>query len=75
MKYRELGKTGMKISEVSFGSWAIGADWGSVDDKDSLAALHRAIDLGINFVDTADVYGMGRSEKLIAQLRKGQQSR
>jgi aryl-alcohol dehydrogenase-like predicted oxidoreductase len=70
MKYRELGKTGMKISEVSFGAWAIGADWGSVDDKDSLAALHRAIDLGINFIDTADVYGMGRSEKLIARLRK-----
>jgi aryl-alcohol dehydrogenase-like predicted oxidoreductase len=70
MKYRELGTTGMKISEVSFGAWAIGADWGTVDDKDSLAALHRAIDLGINFIDTADVYGMGRSEKLIAQLRK-----
>jgi aryl-alcohol dehydrogenase-like predicted oxidoreductase len=70
MKYRELGNTGMKISEVSFGAWAIGADWGSVDDKDSLAALHRAIDLGINFIDTADVYGMGHSEKLIAQLRK-----
>jgi len=70
MKYRNLGKTGMKISEVSFGAWAIGADWGSVDDKDSLAALHRAIDLGINFIDTADVYGMGRSEKLIARMRK-----
>jgi aryl-alcohol dehydrogenase-like predicted oxidoreductase len=70
MKYRELGTTGMKISEVSFGAWAIGADWGSVDDKDSLAALHKAIDLGINFIDTADVYGMGHSEKLIAQLRK-----
>jgi len=70
MKYRELGLTGMKISEVSFGAWAIGADWGSVDDKDSLAALHKAIDLGINFIDTADVYGGGRSEKLIARLRK-----
>ena len=70
MKYRQLGSTGMKISEVSFGAWAIGADWGSVDDKDSLAALHKAIDLGINFIDTADVYGMGHSEKLIAQLRK-----
>ena len=70
MKYRELGLTGMEISEVSFGAWAIGADWGSVDDKDSLAALHRAIDLGINFIDTADVYGGGRSEKLIARLCK-----
>ena len=70
MKHRDLGKTGMKISEVSFGSWAIGADWGTVDDKDSLAALHKAVDLGINFIDTADVYGMGHSEQLIAQMRK-----
>jgi len=70
MKYRDLGKTGMKISEVSFGAWAIGADWGTVEDKDSLAALHKAVDLGINFIDTADVYGMGHSEQLVAQLRK-----
>jgi aryl-alcohol dehydrogenase-like predicted oxidoreductase len=70
MKYRDLGKTGMKISEVSFGAWAIGADWGTVEDKDSLAALHKAVDLGINFIDTADVYGMGHSEHLVAQLRK-----
>ena len=70
MKHRDLGKTGMKISEVSFGSWAIGAGWGTVDDKDSLAALHKAVDLGINFIDTADVYGMGHSEQLIAQMRK-----
>jgi aryl-alcohol dehydrogenase-like predicted oxidoreductase len=70
MKYRDLGTTEMKISEVSFGAWAIGAGWGTVDDKDSLAALHKAVDLGINFIDTADVYGMGHSEQLIAQLRK-----
>ena len=70
MKFRDLGTTGMKISEVSFGAWAIGAGWGTVDDKDSLAALHKAVDLGINFIDTADVYGMGHSEQLIAQLRK-----
>jgi aryl-alcohol dehydrogenase-like predicted oxidoreductase len=70
MKYRDLGTTGMKISEVSFGAWAIGAGWGTVDDKDSLAALHKAVDLGINFIDTADVYGMGHSEQLVAQLRK-----
>jgi len=69
MKYRDLGTTGMKISEVSFGAWAIGAGWGTVDDKDSLAALHKAVDLGINFIDTADVYGDGHSEQLIAQLR------
>ncbi|MEI7844317.1 MAG: aldo/keto reductase [Chloroflexota bacterium] len=69
MQYRELGRTGWKVSTVSFGAWAIGGAWGSVDDKDSLAALHRSIDLGVNFIDTADVYGDGRSERLIAQLR------
>ncbi len=55
---------------MSFGAWAIGGSWGEVDDKESLAALHRTIDLGVNFIDTADVYGMGRSERLIAQLRR-----
>jgi len=70
MHYRELGRTGWKVSEISFGAWAIGAAWGKVDDKESLAALHRAIDLGVNFIDTADVYGMGRSERLVARLRK-----
>ncbi len=70
MQYRELGRTGWKVSEVSFGAWAIGAGWGSVDDQDSMAALHRAVDLGVNFIDTADVYGDGRSESLIARLRR-----
>jgi aryl-alcohol dehydrogenase-like predicted oxidoreductase len=70
MHYRELGRTGWKVSEISFGAWAIGSAWGEVDDKESLAALHRAIDLGVNFVDTADVYGMGHSERLVARLRK-----
>jgi aryl-alcohol dehydrogenase-like predicted oxidoreductase len=70
MQYRELGRTGWKVSTVSFGAWAIGGSWGNVDDKDSLAALHRSIDLGVNFIDTADGYGDGRSERLIAQLRK-----
>jgi aryl-alcohol dehydrogenase-like predicted oxidoreductase len=70
MQYRELGHTGWKVSEISFGAWAIGADWGSVDDRESLAALHRAIDLGVNFIDTADVYGDGHSEQLIARVRK-----
>jgi aryl-alcohol dehydrogenase-like predicted oxidoreductase len=58
MKYRELGRTGWKISEISFGAWAIGGAWGEVDDRESLAALHRAVDLGVNFFDTADVYGV-----------------
>lgn len=70
MEYRELGRTGFKVSSVSFGAWAIGGTWGAVDDQTSLAALHRAIDLGVNFIDTADVYGDGRSERLISQLRK-----
>jgi aryl-alcohol dehydrogenase-like predicted oxidoreductase len=70
MQYRELGRTGWKVSTISFGAWAIGGTWGTVDDKESLAALHRALDLGVNFIDTADVYGDGRSERLIAQLRK-----
>ena len=70
MKYRSLGRTGWKISEISFGAWAIGGAWGRVDDKDSLATLHAALDGGVNFFDTADVYGDGRSERLLAKLRK-----
>jgi len=70
MQYREFGRTGWNVSAVSFGAWAIGGSWGSVDDKESLAALHRAIDLGVNFIDTADVYGDGRSERLITQVLK-----
>jgi len=69
MNYRPLGRTGFNVSEVSFGAWAIGGSWGSVDDATSLAALNAAIDAGVNFIDTADVYGDGRSEKLIARLR------
>ena len=70
MEYRELGRTGWKVSEISFGAWAIGGTWGAVEDKDSLAALHRALDRGVNFFDTADVYGDGHSERLLARLRK-----
>lgn len=70
MNYRELGRTGWKVSEISFGAWAIGGAWGNVSDADSMAALRKAIDLGINFIDTADVYGDGRSERLIAQLKR-----
>src|SRR6187401_252885 len=70
MQYRELGRTGWKVSTVSFGAWAIGGTWGSVKDDESLAALHRALDLGVNFFDTADVYGDGHSERLLAELRR-----
>jgi len=68
MQYRQLGRTGWKVSDISFGAWAIGGAWGSVSDKESLAALRQAVDCGVNFIDTADVYGDGRSERLIAQL-------
>jgi aryl-alcohol dehydrogenase-like predicted oxidoreductase len=70
MQYRKLGRTGWEVSTISFGCWAIGGSWGNVDDRESLAALHQAVDLGVNFFDTADVYGDGRSERLLAHLRK-----
>jgi len=70
MNYRTLGRTGWKISEISFGAWAIGGSWGDVSDQDSLAALHTALDGGVIFFDTADVYGDGRSERLMAKLKK-----
>ncbi len=70
MQYRELGRTGWQVSTISFGAWAIGGTWGTIDDKDSLAALHRAVELGVNFIDTADVYGDGHSERLVGRLRR-----
>ena len=70
MQYREFGRTGWKVSTISFGAWAIGGTWGEVRDEESLSALHRALDLGVNFFDTADVYGDGRSEQLLTRLRK-----
>jgi aryl-alcohol dehydrogenase-like predicted oxidoreductase len=70
LKYRTLGRTGWKVSEISFGAWAIGGAWGQVSDEESMAALNQAIDSGINFIDTADVYGNGHSHSLIAQLKK-----
>jgi aryl-alcohol dehydrogenase-like predicted oxidoreductase len=69
MHYRPLGRTGWNVSEISFGAWAIGGAWGDVSDDDSVKALHRAIDRGVNFIDTADVYGDGRSERLIAKVK------
>jgi aryl-alcohol dehydrogenase-like predicted oxidoreductase len=70
MEYRELGRTGWKVSAVSFGAWAIGGTWGPTDEAESLGALHRAVELGVNFFDTADVYGDGISERLLAKLKK-----
>lgn len=70
MKYRPFGKTGWSVSEIGFGAWAIGGAWGAVEDDVSLAALRRGLDRGINFFDTADVYGSGRSHALIARIRR-----
>ncbi len=72
---REFGRTGWKVSPISFGAWAIGADWGTVDDRESMGALERSVDLGVNFIDTADVYGDGRSERLVAELQKHRRER
>jgi aryl-alcohol dehydrogenase-like predicted oxidoreductase len=70
MRYRTLGRTGWNLSTVSFGAWAIGGSWGTVDEREAMQALNRALDLGINLFDTADVYGDGRSERLIGELRR-----
>jgi aryl-alcohol dehydrogenase-like predicted oxidoreductase len=67
---RELGRTGRSVSAVGFGAWAVGGSWGRADDAESMAALHRSLDLGVNFFDTADVYGDGRSERLLGRLRR-----
>lgn len=75
MRYRILGKTGYEVSEVSFGTWAIGGSWGDVDDTDSMRALEAALEQGVNFFDTADVYGDGRSERLLARLTKEKKQR
>jgi aryl-alcohol dehydrogenase-like predicted oxidoreductase len=70
MKYRKFGSIGWNVSEISFGAWAIGGSWGTQSDDESMAALRKAVDMGVNFIDTADVYGDGRSERLIAQLQR-----
>lgn len=73
MKYRKLGNTGLSVSEVSFGTWAIGGDWGSSRDEDGLKGLQLAMEQGVNFFDTADVYGSGHAEELLAKAAKGKQ--
>ena len=72
MKYRTLGKSGIKVSEIGFGAWTIALDWWGkkIDDDEAIRMLKRAYDLGINFYETADIYGKGKSEKLIAQVFK-----
>ncbi len=70
MKYRSFGKTGFETSEIGFGAWAIGGSWGAQSDGDSMAALHKALDLGVNFIDTAQGYGDGKSERIIGKVLK-----
>src|SRR4051812_41629772 len=70
MEYRQLGRTGMRVSAIGFGAWAIGGSWGEVDDEASMRALHAMVEAGTNFIDTADVYGDGRSERLVGRLRR-----
>ncbi|QHW29815.1 aldo/keto reductase [Paenibacillus rhizovicinus] len=75
MNKRPLGRTGMDVSEVSFGTWAIGGSWGQTNDDESLRALDKAMEEGVNFFDTADVYGDGRSERLLARATKGKEDK
>src|SRR4051794_396869 len=65
---RSFRKTGWRVSEIGFGAWAIGGTWGEVSEEDARAALHAALDAGVNFIDTADVYGDGRSEPIIGEV-------
>lgn len=73
MKYRRLGDTDLQVSELSFGTWAIGGDWGNSSDEEALRGLQAAMDAGVNFFDTADVYGSGHAEELLAKATKGKE--
>ena len=75
MNYRKLGNSGWDVSEIGFGGWALGGQWGGQDDNDSVAALNKAIDLGLNFVDTAEGYGDGHSEQVIAKVLRRRSER
>ena len=73
MKYKTLGKSGIKVSEIGFGAWTIGLDWWGkkIEDAEAKRMLKKAYDVGINFFETADMYGKGKSEKLIGEVFKG----
>jgi aryl-alcohol dehydrogenase-like predicted oxidoreductase len=68
MKYRVFGRTGWEVGEVGYGMWSLGGDWGTSDDQEALRSLHRAVELGVNFFDTAWAYGEGHSERLLGKL-------
>jgi aryl-alcohol dehydrogenase-like predicted oxidoreductase len=76
MQTRKLGNSDLHITPVGYGAWAVGGSgwqfaWGSQDDNDSIAAIHRALELGVNWIDTAAVYGLGHSEEVVARALKG----
>ncbi|MFO7265556.1 MAG: aldo/keto reductase [Limnochordales bacterium] len=73
MQYRPLGNSGLMVSAISFGTWAIGGQWGPVDREEAMRGLYRAIDAGVNFFDTADIYGAGRSEEMLREATKGRE--
>jgi aryl-alcohol dehydrogenase-like predicted oxidoreductase len=75
MKYRQFGRTGWQVSEIGLGAWAIGADWGKVSDAEALNAIYASLEQGINFIDTADVYGDGRSERLVGKVLRERNDR
>lgn len=75
MKYNQLGDSGLSVSELGFGTWAIGGDWGSHSDEEAFKGLERAMEAGVNFFDTADVYGGGHSEELLAKATKGKEDK
>jgi aryl-alcohol dehydrogenase-like predicted oxidoreductase len=75
VRYRAFGRTGWQVSEIGFGAWQLGGDWGKVDDSQSIRTLHYAFDQGINFVDTAELYGNGRSEEVVGAALKNWRGR
>ncbi|HTM78712.1 MAG TPA: aldo/keto reductase, partial [Devosia sp.] len=70
MRYRPFGSAGWSVSEIGFGAWQVGGDWGGADDAQSIRILHHAFANGINFVDTAQMYGKGRSESVVGGALK-----
>jgi aryl-alcohol dehydrogenase-like predicted oxidoreductase len=70
MRYRTFGRTGWRVGEIGYGMWAMGGDWSGSDDRESLTSLHRAVELGVNFFDTAWSYGEGHSERLLGRLMR-----
>ena len=80
MQTKQLGNSDLHITPIGFGAWAIGGNnwafgWGSQDDQDSIAAIQRSLDLGVNWIDTAAIYGLGHSEEIVAKALKGRAQR